>query len=168
LTGVGWGVMGEAGERVSVLWRAGIEADIARGRRLSAEELLAEIRVAGWHEAEGIAAVKAGRGTMRARSSPEEGAAEPAGTSQKGAGSAIEGVAGIPEAAGAYRNASGHSLLQLTCPWCGRLAARHGRQKFCSASCRVAAWQAATGYRRKPATPSGELNPYRLVTSGGP
>jgi hypothetical protein len=82
---------------VSLLWRAGHEADIARARTLSPEDLLAEIRVAGRREAEQVAAVKAGWGAMRARRIAEEGPAEPAPAQQEAAGSAVEGVGGIPE-----------------------------------------------------------------------
>jgi hypothetical protein len=42
---------------VSLLWWAGHEADIARARTLSYEDLLAEMRAAGRREAEGFAAV---------------------------------------------------------------------------------------------------------------
>jgi hypothetical protein len=45
---------------VSALWRLNVAVAVARSRKLSPEELLAEIRSAGRREAEGIAAVKAG------------------------------------------------------------------------------------------------------------
>jgi hypothetical protein len=82
---------------VSLLWRVGHEADIARARTLAPEDLLAEIRAAGWREAEQAAAVKAGRATMRARRIAEEGPAGPAPAQQEAAGSAVEGVEGISE-----------------------------------------------------------------------
>jgi hypothetical protein len=53
--------MAELGDKVSLLWRARHEADIARARTLAPEEFLAEIRTAGRREAEQAAAVKAGR-----------------------------------------------------------------------------------------------------------
>ena len=81
---------------VSLLWRARHDADMARARTLAPEELLAEIRTARRREAEQAAAVKAGRGTMGVRRSPEEGARKPPDASQSGAGGAVEGVGSIP------------------------------------------------------------------------
>jgi hypothetical protein len=140
--------------QVSELWRAGIEAGMARARRLSSEELLAEIRTAGRREAEQAAAVKAGRGAMRPRRIPEEGSAEPTRATQEAAGSAVEGVEGIAEGRGENGNVGGTSpgsfLGSVRCQWCGQVAPRRRRrQKFCGRSCKVAAWQAATGYKRR-------------------
>jgi hypothetical protein len=140
-------------ELVSPLWRAGHEADIARARTLSHEGLLAEIRSAGRREAEGLAAVKAGRCTMRARRVSEEGRPAAATAPLAGALSAVEGVEGIPEGRDENGNVGGPSSASFSggvrCQWCGQVAPRRRRrQKFCGRSCKVAAWQAATGYQR--------------------
>jgi hypothetical protein len=143
---------------VSLLWRTGHEADIARARTLSPEELLAEIRSAGRREAEGLAAVKAGRCTMRARRVSEEGRAAAATAPLAGALSTVEGVGSIPEGGGENGNVGGPSPASFSgsvrCQWCGQVAPRRRRrQKFCSRSCKVAAWQAATGYKRRTLNP---------------
>jgi hypothetical protein len=81
--------MAEPGDKMSPLWRAGIEADIARAWTIPPEELLAEVRAAERRKAEMLAAVKAGRATMRAGNGP---AAAP-GASKSGEASVV-GVGG--------------------------------------------------------------------------
>jgi hypothetical protein len=138
---------------VSALWRLNVAVAVARSRKLSPEELLAEIRSAGRREAEGIAAVKAGGGTMRAWRVAEEGLAEEAPGRREGGASALPGVEGISEGEGKKRGAGGPPPARFSggvrCAWCGQEVARLRRgQKFCGRNCRWAAWKAETGYRR--------------------
>jgi hypothetical protein len=157
----------------SLLWRTGHEADIACAGTLSPEELLAEIRSAGRREAEGLAVVKAGRCTMRARRVSEEGRAAAATAPLAGALSAVEGVEGVPEWGGEKRSAGGPSPARFSgrvrCQWCGFEVPRlRRRQKFCGPACRAAAWKAATCYKRRTLNPPASLPPHRRRPTASP
>jgi hypothetical protein len=78
-----------------------------------------------------------------------------------GARSAVEGVEGIPEGGGEKRNAGGPPAASFSgsvrCQWCEQEVPRQRRlQKFYKRSCRVAAWQAATGYKRRTLNPPAQ------------
>jgi hypothetical protein len=157
--------MAELGDKVSLLWRARQEADIARARTLSPEDVRREIGAAGRREAEGFAAVKAGRGTMGVRRSPENGPKKGAPAAWDGAGSAVEGVESIPEGGGENGNVA--ALLQPVfraasgASGAGRWPrADDGARSSAAGAARVAAWQAATSYKRRtlnpPAQPDGK------------